>query len=160
MARIPPATDLARSGSPRTADSPHPPAGLAELVRLYGLRQWIEQSYKQIMDELGWADFQVCSDTAIRRHQTLVNCAFSFCWDAWFADEPPAQDQARPPETADGPERGPLFVPPAPAARLAPGHPRDPRLARPWNAAGTLGRTRPAARTPSTHRLVGHRPIP
>ncbi|WLW58796.1 hypothetical protein [Streptomyces sp. YU58] len=29
--------------------------------------------YKQIKDELGWADFQVHSDTAIRRHQTLVN---------------------------------------------------------------------------------------
>jgi hypothetical protein len=34
---------------------------------------------------MGWADFQVRSDTAIRRHQVLVNCAFSFCWDAWFA---------------------------------------------------------------------------
>ncbi len=30
---------------------------------------WIEQSYKQVKDELGWADFQVRSDTAIRRHQ-------------------------------------------------------------------------------------------
>jgi hypothetical protein len=27
---------------------------------------------------LGWADFQVRSDTAIRRHQAQVNCAFSF----------------------------------------------------------------------------------
>jgi DDE superfamily endonuclease len=36
-------------------------------------------------DELGWADFQVRSDLAIHRHQVLVNCAFSFCWDAWFA---------------------------------------------------------------------------
>ncbi len=42
----------------------------------------MEQSYKQVKDELGWADFQVRSDTAIRRHQVLVNCAFSFCWDA------------------------------------------------------------------------------
>ena len=41
---------------------------------------WIEQSYKQVKDELGWADFQVRSDTAIRRHQALVNCAFCFCW--------------------------------------------------------------------------------
>jgi hypothetical protein len=29
--------------------------------------------------ELGWADFQVRSTTAIRRHQTLMNCTFSFC---------------------------------------------------------------------------------
>ncbi|MEW2581658.1 hypothetical protein AB0902_36555 [Streptomyces syringium] len=39
--------------------------------------------------ELGWADFQVRSDTAIRRHQTLVTCAFSFCWDTWFTPPPP-----------------------------------------------------------------------
>jgi hypothetical protein len=31
---------------------------------------------------------QVRSDIAIRRHQALVNCAFSFCWAAWFADPP------------------------------------------------------------------------
>jgi hypothetical protein len=28
------------------------------------------------------ADFQVRSNIAIRRHQALVNCAFSFCWVA------------------------------------------------------------------------------
>src|SRR2546429_1379518 len=46
-----------------------PAASLAEIVRLYGIRHWIEQSYKQVKDELGWADFQVRSDIAIRRHQ-------------------------------------------------------------------------------------------
>ena len=30
--------------------------------------------------ELGWADFQVRSDRAIRRHWALVGCAFAFCW--------------------------------------------------------------------------------
>jgi hypothetical protein len=79
-------TNLPRPGGPREAASPHPAAGLAEIVRIYGIRHWIGQSYKQIKDELGWADFQVRSGTAIRRHQVLVNCAFSFCWDAWFAD--------------------------------------------------------------------------
>ena len=83
-------TNLPRPGSPREADSPHPAAALAEIVRLYGIRNWIEQSYKQVKDELGWADFQVRSDIAIRRHQALVNCAFSFCWAAWFAHPPPA----------------------------------------------------------------------
>jgi hypothetical protein len=29
---------------------------LAEMVRCYGIRHWIEQSYKQVKDELGWAD--------------------------------------------------------------------------------------------------------
>jgi hypothetical protein len=53
---------------PREADSPHPAADLAEITRIYGIRHWIEQSYKQVKDELGWADFQVRSDTAIRRH--------------------------------------------------------------------------------------------
>ncbi|MET8454463.1 hypothetical protein [Streptomyces sp. NPDC005209] len=75
------ATILTHPDAPHAATSPHPPADLAETVRLYSLRPWIEQSYKQIKDELGWADFQVRSDRAIRRHQTLVNCAFSFCWD-------------------------------------------------------------------------------
>ena len=82
-------TNLPRPGGPREQDSPWPAAGLAEIVRLYGIRNWIEQGYKQVKDELGWADFQVRSDIAIRRHQALVNCAFSFCWDAWFADHPP-----------------------------------------------------------------------
>ncbi|WP_051675775.1 transposase [Polaromonas glacialis] len=56
------------------------PAPVAEIVRLYGLRNWIEQGNKQMKDELGWADFMVRSDRAIRRHRTLVCCAFAFCW--------------------------------------------------------------------------------
>ena len=55
-------------------------APLAEVVRLYGLRNCIEDHYKRVKDEIGWADFMVRSDHAIRRHWTLVNCAFSFCW--------------------------------------------------------------------------------
>jgi hypothetical protein len=57
------------------------------VVRLYGLRNWVEQGYKQVKHELGWADFMVRSDRAIRRHWQLVCCAFSFCWQAWFAEE-------------------------------------------------------------------------
>ena len=64
----------------QTSTSPHPAADLAEVTRIYGIRHWIEQGYKQVKDDLGWADFQVRSDIAIRRHQALVNCAFSFCW--------------------------------------------------------------------------------
>ncbi|MEU7162691.1 hypothetical protein AB0A82_42005 [Streptomyces chrestomyceticus] len=96
------ATALPRPGSPREQHSRHPAADLTEVVRIYGLKHWGEQSYKQVKDELGWADFQVRSDTAIRRHQTLVNCAFSFCWDAWFAPEQPVGE----PEPVPGPERG------------------------------------------------------
>ncbi len=50
------------------------------MVRLYRLRMWVEQSYKQVKHALGWADYQVRSDRAIRRHWELVCCAFSFCW--------------------------------------------------------------------------------
>jgi len=57
-----------------------PPANLEEVLRLYGLRMWVEQSYKQVKHALGWSQYQVRSDKAIRRHWQLVCCAFSFCW--------------------------------------------------------------------------------
>ncbi len=56
---------------------------MAEVVRLYGLRMWVEQSYKQAKHALGWSDYRVRSDPAIRRHWQLVFCAFSFCWWAY-----------------------------------------------------------------------------
>jgi hypothetical protein len=81
-------------------------ANLAEVVRLYGLRNRVEQGYKQVKGELGWADFQVRSDRAIRRHWTLVCCAFSFCWQAFLADHPtlptPPGLQADTPSAARG----------------------------------------------------------
>jgi hypothetical protein len=55
-------------------------APLKEVVRLYELRNWVEQSYKQTKDDLGWADFLVRSHRAIRRHWILMYFAFSFCW--------------------------------------------------------------------------------
>jgi hypothetical protein len=81
------ATNLPRPGSRRAEEWPVPPADLEEIVRLYGLRNWVEQSYKQAKQELGWADFQVRGDEAIRRHWELVCCAFCFCWWARFRDE-------------------------------------------------------------------------
>jgi hypothetical protein len=129
------ATNLPRPGSARGADGPHPPADLAELVRLYGIRNWIEQGYKQVKDELGWADFQVRSDLAIRRHQTLVHCAFSFCWAAWFTDPPPRQPAGGPAR----PERGGRHNRHrAPAAVLAGDAPRGPQLADPRDRVGAL----------------------
>ena len=101
------ASNLPRPGGPYdTPDASHEPADLAEIVRLYGIRNWIEQSYKQVKTELGWADFQVRSDIAIRRHQTLVHCAFSFCWDTWFHDVS-TDDTPEPAPPADPAERGP-----------------------------------------------------
>jgi SRSO17 transposase len=68
------------------------PADLSEVVRLYGLRMWVEQSYKQVKHVLGWSDYQVRSDLAIRRHWQLVCCAFSFCW--WAYGRLPAEEVA------------------------------------------------------------------
>jgi hypothetical protein len=131
-------TNLPRPGSPRQAGSPHPAASLAEVVRIYGIRHWIEQSYKQVKDELGWADFQVRSDVAIRRHQALVNCAFCFCWATWFADHPPQHDSAAPrPEPGRG-ERGHPRRRPAAGAVMAPGTARGARLAFPLDRTAAL----------------------
>jgi SRSO17 transposase len=90
-------TNLPRPDGRRRAAA-FPAADLAEVVRLYSLRNWVEQSYKQVKHELGWADFQVRGDRAIRRHWALVWCAFSFCWRAWFAEHPPPRP--RPDEPA------------------------------------------------------------
>jgi hypothetical protein len=131
-------TNLPRPGGSREPESPHPAADLAEIVRIYGIRNWTGQSYKQVKDELGWADFQVRSDIAIRRHQVLVNCAFSFCWDAWFADTKPQQDPTSPrPEPGRGERGAARRLTPAPAV-LAPGAARGPRLAHPLDRAAAL----------------------
>jgi len=55
-------------------------SSLEEITQLYAWRNWTEQGYKCVKGELGWADFQVRGDTAIRRHWLLVCAAFSFCW--------------------------------------------------------------------------------
>jgi hypothetical protein len=156
-------TNLPRPGGPREEHSPWPAASLAEIVRVYAIRNWIEQGYKQVKDELGWADFQVRSDIAIRRHQVLVCCAFSFCWGAWFAH--PAPHPAPPaPEAGDG-ERGARARRTTPAAAmLAPGAPRRPCLAHPVDRASALvdrmvqGAPAPAAAGPD--RLSHGRPRP
>jgi hypothetical protein len=140
-------TNLPRPGSPRAHDCPLAPADLAEIVRLYGLRNWVEQSYKQSKQELGWADFMVRADTAIRRHWTLVLCAFSFCWHAWFhhradtpappgadadplAASPPPSNSVAPVATERGENPRPTAEP-ALDSHLARDAPTDPRLAAP-----------------------------
>jgi DDE superfamily endonuclease len=72
------------------------PASVAEVVRLFGFRMWVEQSYKQVKHALGWSQYQVRSDLAIRRHWQLVCLAFSFCW--WAYGRLPTEE---PPETAE-----------------------------------------------------------
>ncbi|WP_371750413.1 hypothetical protein OG302_42540 [Streptomyces sp. NBC_01283] len=155
------ATNLPHPDAVCAATSLHPPADLTEIIRLYGLRPWIEQSYKQIKDELGWADFQVRSDRAIRRHQTRVNCAFSFCWDQWFAPPGPVDATAPDPCPSQGPERGPNRAPPDPTALLAQGVTGDPFLARPRHRpqplVASLDGQGPALRAPGPDRRSHHR---
>ena len=84
-------------------------ADLAEVVRLYGLRNWVEQAYKQVKASLGWGQYQVRADVAMRRHWALVQGAFAFCWWAETrgqpATAPPAA--AAPDDAAEPPgERG------------------------------------------------------
>jgi DDE superfamily endonuclease len=76
-------TNLPTPGHDQALDDGPAAADVAEVVRLYGLRMWVEQSYKQVKQTLGWAQYQVRSDLAIRRHWELVCCAFCFCW--WHA---------------------------------------------------------------------------
>ena len=90
-------------------------APLAEVVRLYGLRNWIEDHYKRVKDELGWADFMVRSDHAIRRHWTLVNCAFSFCW--WHEAQQPAPQETATPVAAKAAQTAPTANNARPEAR-------------------------------------------
>ena len=75
-------------------------ADLSEIVHLYGLRMWVEQSYKQVKHVLGFSDYQVRSDLAIRRHWQLVCVAFSFCW--WSYGHLPASLEEQT-ETEDAP---------------------------------------------------------
>jgi hypothetical protein len=73
-------TNLPAPSESSERQAPFASASLEEVIRLYGLRMWVEQSYKQIKHALGWSQYQVRSDQAIRRHWQLVCCAFSFCW--------------------------------------------------------------------------------
>ncbi len=73
-------TNLPLPGSTLAQRQIIPAAELTEVAHLYGLRNWVEQSYKQQKDQLGWADYMVRTDRAMRRHWQLVVCAFTFCW--------------------------------------------------------------------------------
>jgi hypothetical protein len=116
-----------------TTTLPRRDAEVAAVVRLYGLRNWVEQEYKQVKHALGWSQYQVRSDRAIRRHWALVQCAFAFCW----AD---AARPAAPPPAAD---RTPTSSEAAVGEGPAGGKPAGPR--RPGRGPGAVGRWRCAA---------------
>ncbi len=132
--------------APQSPETTHPPAGLAEIVRLYGLRNGVEQSYKQVKQSLGWAQYQVRSDRAIRRHWQLVCCAFSFCWwaarpsraqpeDGGRAGEEECDIPATKPEAGRGGDGAHIA---APAGLVAGGVTQRPGMAGTVDAAGAL----------------------
>jgi hypothetical protein len=162
------ATNLPHPDAPHAGGAPFAPADLAEIVRLYGLRNWVEQGYKQLKQELGWADFMVRADQAIRRHWHLVFCAFSFCWRAWFTTGPPpaATEPAAPadPDARSAPERGENGArPPKPSTPglLATDAPSGARVARPVDVPlallARLVERAPASRPTALLMRVDHR---
>ncbi|MHB0871060.1 MAG: hypothetical protein ACYC66_04710 [Chloroflexota bacterium] len=72
-------TKLPRSGSLQAEDSLLEGADLAEAVRLYGMRNWVKQSYRHLRDELDWADFMERVDMVTHPHWYQAWCIFSFC---------------------------------------------------------------------------------
>jgi hypothetical protein len=113
-------TNLPAPGSVRAQDSALAAADWAEIVRLYGLRIWVEQRYKQTKYALGWSDYQVRADVAMRRHWALVCCAFSFCWYNLSQQHPalaPVPAEAAGPVAASAPASAPVPASPPEAGR-------------------------------------------
>lgn len=63
----------------------------------------MEQRKKQVKQALGFCDYQVRNDTAMRRHWQLAFCAFSFCWQAY--GRLPADDDEMAERTGGRPTR-------------------------------------------------------
>ena len=131
-------TNLPAPDTERAQARSMPPADVADVVRLYGLRVWVEQSYKQVKATLGWAEYQVRSDIAIRRHWQLVFCAFSFCWwalsHAWQLDNAILVELSTPPTTVEA-----TMTPAAPEGTAAGGKTWQSRFA--GAASGELARS-------------------
>lgn len=126
IATLDPAT-LPEAATWRLATTlPQETADVTEIVRLYGLRHWVEQQYKQVKGSLGWSQYQVRSDVAMRRHWALVQCAFACCWWAETRSPLPAEPEttAAAAARAEEPpgERGGKYA-------AAPGSPMAPALA-------------------------------
>jgi hypothetical protein len=53
------------------------PGKIEETVgNTFGLRTWIEYGFKQVKDELGWADYRLTEAHSIERWWELVMCAY------------------------------------------------------------------------------------
>jgi len=52
------------------------PGEIQSVGNIYGLRTWIEYGFKQVKDELGWADYRVTSYQEIERWWEIVCSAY------------------------------------------------------------------------------------
>ncbi|HEY9878278.1 MAG TPA: IS701 family transposase [Leptolyngbyaceae cyanobacterium] len=69
------------------------PGDVLRLPLLYSLRNWIEYGFKQVKNELGWADFRLTDYPSIERWWEVIFCVYlmislhaqHFCWHALMA---------------------------------------------------------------------------
>ncbi|MFF6780383.1 hypothetical protein [Streptomyces sp. NPDC012510] len=155
------ATNLSHPDAPHAATSPDPPADLAEIVRLYGLRPWIEQSYKQIKDELGWADFQVRSTAPSAATRPWSTAPSPSAGTSGSPHPDPWMTQFRTGAPTRGQREGDQPNPTHPNWLLAQGITFGPRLAHPCHhpepMVAILDGQRPTSRTPGPDRRGHHR---
>ena len=53
--------------------SPFSPTDLAEIVRLYRLRTWVEQNYKHVKHALGWSQYPTgCAPVCLLKQERLA----------------------------------------------------------------------------------------
>jgi SRSO17 transposase len=62
-----------------------PKSGQLELGKRYSLRGWIEYGFKQVKNELGWADFRVTDYSSIERWWEIVLSAYLLI--SWHANQ-------------------------------------------------------------------------
>ena len=78
------------------------PGDILRLPLLYSLRNWIEYGFKQVKNELGWADFRLTDYPSIERWWEIIFCAYlmislhaqHFCWHALTAESRKRQELA------------------------------------------------------------------
>ena len=123
-----PATALPRSVSPQVQ------APCWRTAQFQGHHRWrIEQSYKQVKDQLGWADFQVRSDTAIPATRPWSTARSASAGTPGSRPSRTARDGGSAAGTRPR-ERGAARRLTAAGTVLAAGATRDRRLAFPWIA--------------------------
>ena len=91
MTDVPPATALPHSLSAHLLASPR------KATQLQVHHRWqIDENFQAGRGLTDLEEHQVRSVTAIRRHQTLVNCASCLRWDALFHDHPTLHETRKP----------------------------------------------------------------